>query len=124
VDHKYLGAFSERGVRVELVRLQPGAHWSSSDPRARRLLTVRSGDGAADGGQISYLTAIQAEAGEKLELSGGSAPLELFLIGLPPSGGTAAERVGRVRPRGASARPKRRRSSPKRSARCTGPRTR
>ena len=84
VDHKYLGSFSERGVWVEIVRLQPGAHWSSADPKARRLLTVLSGDGAADGEQIGYLTAIQAEPGEKLELTGGSASLELFLIGLPP----------------------------------------
>jgi hypothetical protein len=84
VDHKYLGAFSERGVWVEMVRLQPGARWSSADPKARRLLTVLSGDGACDGEQIGYLTAIQAEAGERLELSAGSSPVELFLVGLPP----------------------------------------
>jgi hypothetical protein len=84
VDHKYLGAFSERGVWVEMVKLQPGAHWSSVDPKARRLLTVLSGDGQCDGEQVSYLTAIQAEAGETLEASAGSSPLELFLIGLPP----------------------------------------
>jgi hypothetical protein len=84
VDHKYLGSFSERGVWVEMVKLQAGARWSSAAPEARRLLTVLSGDGQGNGEQISYLTAIQAEAGETLELSAGSSPMELFLIGLPP----------------------------------------
>jgi hypothetical protein len=84
VDHKYLGAFSERGVWVEMIKLRPGARWSSIDERARRLLVVLSGDGECDCEQISYLTAIQADAGETLELSATSSPLELFLIGLPP----------------------------------------
>lgn len=84
VDHKYFGAFSERGVWAEMVRLQPGAVWSSTDQRARRLLVVLSGNGECDCEQITYLTAIQADAGDALELSAASAPLELFLIGLPP----------------------------------------
>jgi hypothetical protein len=84
VDHKYLGAFSERGVWVETVRIRPGAHWSSTDPKARRLLTVLSGDGRCAEEEIGHLCAIQADAGETLDLSAGSAPLELFLVGLPP----------------------------------------
>ncbi|MEV6171574.1 hypothetical protein AB0L99_25530 [Streptomyces sp. NPDC051954] len=84
VEHKYLGAFSERGVWVEMVRLQPGANWSSTDPRARRIVTVLGGDGECDGERISYLSAIQADAGETLDLAAGTKPLELFLIGLPP----------------------------------------
>jgi hypothetical protein len=84
VDHKYLGSFSERGVWVEMIKLQPGASWSSVDQLARRLLVVLSGDGACDCEQIDYLTAIQADAGEALDLSAASSPLELFLIGLPP----------------------------------------
>jgi hypothetical protein len=84
VEHKYLGAFSERGVWVEVIKLQPGARWSSIDQRARRLLVVLSGDGECDCEQISYLSAIQADAGDTLDLSAASSPLELFLIGLPP----------------------------------------
>jgi hypothetical protein len=84
VQHKYLGAFSERGVWVEMIKLQPGARWSSVDQRARRLLVVLSGAGECDREQISYLSAIQADAGDALDLSAASSPLELFLIGLPP----------------------------------------
>ena len=84
VDRKWLGAFSERGVWVEMVRLQPRASWSSVDPKARRLVTVLSGDGKCGHEPIDYLTAIKADAGESLNLTTGSEPLELFLIGLPP----------------------------------------
>lgn len=84
VDHKYLGAFSERGVWVEMVKLRPGANWSSVDPKARRLLTVLSGDGECDCERVTYLSTIQADAGETLDLSAGSSSMELFLIGLPP----------------------------------------
>jgi hypothetical protein len=84
VDHKFLGAFSERGVWVENVKLRPGATWSSADAKARRLLTVLSGEGECGGEAISYLDTIQAEAGESLELTAGAASMELVLIGLPP----------------------------------------
>jgi hypothetical protein len=84
VEHKYLGSFSERGVRVEMVRLRPGVKWSSTDPKARRIVTVLAGDGQCDREDIARLSAIQAEAGETLDLSAGSTPLELYLIGLPP----------------------------------------
>jgi len=83
VDHKYMGAFSERAVWVEMIRLRPGATWSSQDPRARRLFVVLSGEGAAEGQAIRYLTALQVEPGELLHLS-ATEELQLFLIGLPP----------------------------------------
>jgi hypothetical protein len=47
-------------------------------------LAVLSGDDECDREKISHLTAIQADAGETLELSAASTSLELFLIGLPP----------------------------------------
>jgi hypothetical protein len=84
VEHKYLGAFSERGVWVEMIKLRPGATWLSVDQRARRLLVVLSGEGDSGWEPISYLTTIQADAGETLGLSAPSSSLELFLIGLPP----------------------------------------
>jgi hypothetical protein len=83
VDHKYFGAFSERGVWTEMVRLRANSSWSSTDPRARRLLVALSGEGEAAGQAVGRLTAIQVEPGETLSLSARSA-MELFLIGLPP----------------------------------------
>jgi hypothetical protein len=83
VDHKYFGAFSERGVWTEMVRLRAGASWTSTDPRARRLLVALSGEGMAEGQAVGRLTAIQADPGETLHLSATSA-MEVFLIGLPP----------------------------------------
>ena len=83
VEHKTMGAFSERGVWVEFVKLRPRATWSSLDPRARRLFVVLSGTGKAEGRDIDRLTALQVEPGETLSLA-AEADLELFLIGLPP----------------------------------------
>ncbi|MDX6315655.1 MAG: hypothetical protein QOF44_5119 [Streptomyces sp.] len=83
VEHKYMGAFSERGVWIEMVRLREHAEWSSVDDRARRLAFVTSGTGSCDGSPVAGMTAIQADPGEELRLT-ASEPLELFLIGLPP----------------------------------------
>jgi hypothetical protein len=82
VEQKFLGAFSERGVWVEMVRVHAGASWSSSVARARRLLVVLSGEGHAGISAIARLTAIDIDPGETLELHATSA-MELFLIGLP-----------------------------------------
>ncbi|AKA08495.1 hypothetical protein SAZ_05465 [Streptomyces noursei ZPM] len=84
VEHKFLGAFSERRVWVELLRLPAGTTWSSTDSEARRITTVLVGNGECDREQISYLSTIQADAGEPLNLTAGPEPLELFLIGMPP----------------------------------------
>ena len=83
VDHKFLGAFSERGVWVEMVRVRANAKWSSIDARAKRLLVVLSGDGRLGTTTIERLTAVDVDPGETLELSATS-ELQLFLIGLPP----------------------------------------
>jgi hypothetical protein len=84
VEHKYMGAFSERGVWIEMIRLRPNAAWSSLDPRARRLFVVLSGNGQVADQPIGYLTALQVEPGETLELRAANDELTLFLIGLPP----------------------------------------
>ncbi|WP_180985866.1 hypothetical protein [Streptomyces sp. CB02959] len=98
VEHKFLGALSERGVWVEMLRLQAGTTWSSTDPKARRITTVLAGSGECDREQISYLSTIQADAGETLGLTAGGAP------GTPPdrhgADRAARDRVGPVRPRG------------------------
>jgi hypothetical protein len=54
VNHKYLGAFSERGVWVEMIKLQPRATWSSIDRRALRLLVVLADDDERDLGWGGY----------------------------------------------------------------------
>jgi hypothetical protein len=84
VEHKYMGAFSERGVWIEMIRLRPNAAWSSLDPRARRLFVVLSGNGQAAGQPVGYLTALQVEPGETFDLRAADDELTLFLIGLPP----------------------------------------
>ena len=90
VAHKFMGAFSERGVWIEMVRLRPGATWSSTDPRARRLLVALSGEGLAQGQAVRYLTALQVDAGETLDVTAAS-EMEFFLVGLPPIEAPAVE---------------------------------
>ncbi len=82
-DRKYLGAFSERGVWTEMIRLLPGGKWCSNDPRARRLFVVLSGAGTVSTDPVGRWTAIQADPGETLDLASANG-IELFLIGLPP----------------------------------------
>ena len=84
VEHKFMGAFSERGVWIEMIRLRPNAAWSSLDARARRLFVVLSGNGQAAGRPVGYLTALQVEPGETFDLRAANDELTLFLIGLPP----------------------------------------
>jgi hypothetical protein len=83
VDHKFMGAFSERGVWVEMVRLQPNATWTSSDLRAKRLLFVLGGEGTIGEHTVGTFFAIQIDPSETLALTARS-EMELFLIGLPP----------------------------------------
>jgi hypothetical protein len=83
VERKFFGAFSERAVSIETIRIAPGATWSSTDARAKRLAVVLSGTGHAAGSALGELTAIEVAAGEPLELCAESA-MELFFIGLPP----------------------------------------
>jgi hypothetical protein len=84
IEHKYMGSFSERGVRIEFMRMPPGATWISADDRARRLFVVLSGDGAAVGESATRLSALQLQSGGTLELS-ATTEMTLFVIGLPPN---------------------------------------
>jgi hypothetical protein len=90
VEHKYLGAFSERGVWVELLRLQAGATWVSTDPRATRLLAVLSGEGDANDHTLATFSALETAPGETLHLH-ATREMELFLTGLPPVARPASE---------------------------------
>jgi hypothetical protein len=83
VEHKFMGSFSERGVWIEMVKLDSGADWTSTDPNGRRVFVVLSGTGEVDGMQIGRLTAVQVDANEELRIS-ATDEMELFLTGLPP----------------------------------------
>jgi hypothetical protein len=82
VYRKFLGAFSERAVSIEMVKLAPAATWSSTDGNACRLIVVLSGSGAAAEDALAYLSAVEADAGERLEISAAS-EMQLFVVGLP-----------------------------------------
>jgi len=82
VVRKFMGAFSERAVSIEMIKMTRAARWSSTSAESRRLIVVLSGSGVAAGRSISHLTAIQADAGERLEIC-ASDELELFVVGLP-----------------------------------------
>jgi hypothetical protein len=83
VEHKYIGSFSERGVWVEMIRVQAGTEWTSTDPTARRIFVVLSGAGSVDGQEIGRLTALQVDPDERLRVRATEA-LVLYLCGLPP----------------------------------------
>ena len=82
VFRKFMGAFSERAVSIEMFKTERAATWSSTDTVARRLLVVLSGSGTAAGKPLAYLTAVQVDAGESLEISAAT-EMELFVVGLP-----------------------------------------
>lgn len=83
VDRKHLGSFTERGVWIEMVRLRPGARWSSTEPRGRRLIVVLAGAGAHRDTTVARLTALRVEPDETLDFAAHTAA-ELFVVGLPP----------------------------------------
>jgi hypothetical protein len=83
VSNKFLGSFSERAAWTEMVKLAPGAAWTSTHETARRLLFVTSGKGTAGAEAIGRYTSIQAEPGESMTLT-ATEELEIFLMGLPP----------------------------------------
>ena len=90
VKRKFMGAFTERAVAIEMVRVESGATWTSTNTHALRLLVVLSGSGTASGLQIDPLWAIQAEIGEELVIDAAS-DLEIFLVTLPPVGRPEAD---------------------------------
>jgi hypothetical protein len=83
VEHKYIGSFSERGVWIEMIKLDAGTNWTSTDPTSRRIFVVLSGAGAVEGQEIGRLAAVQVDAGEELRVSAAE-ELVLYLCGLPP----------------------------------------
>jgi hypothetical protein len=83
VERKFMGAFSERAAWIEMLRLAPGATWSSTDARAKRLVVVLSGEVRVGDRPLGELSALEVDAGEQLALTATN-EAQLFLIGLPP----------------------------------------
>lgn len=79
-ERKLLGTFSERGVELSLVRLQPGA---TLPVRGHLVGFVTAGTGRLGEAALGRHTAIELDHGEAAVLSGTSA-LEVLLILLPP----------------------------------------
>jgi hypothetical protein len=82
VERKFMGSFSERAVWIEIVKIDSGAVWTSTDSNARRVFVVLSGAGEIDGTKIGRLSAVQVDANEELRIS-ATDEMELFLTGLP-----------------------------------------
>ncbi|MES2973782.1 MAG: hypothetical protein V4757_09235 [Pseudomonadota bacterium] len=82
-QNRYLGAFSERRVWVEMVKQSAGAQWNVASDESRRLLFVLSGEGSVNATEVRQNAAIEVAPGESAEFTsvGG---MELFMIGLPP----------------------------------------
>jgi len=83
VERKYFGSFTERAFWIERIKVYAGAEWLSAVDGARRLIVALSGTAAANGTEIGRLSAIQAEAGEKLQIRAAE-EMVLHIIGLPP----------------------------------------
>lgn len=82
VAQKLLGSFTERGTRIEMIRLDPGARVALGEPDARLLLFALSGSGEAGGEAWEAHTAFQIEPGERATIA-ATAPAELLLVALP-----------------------------------------
>jgi hypothetical protein len=83
VERKYLGSFTERGFWIEMIKIDAGVEWVSTGASVRRLMVALSGAATLDGKHIGRLAAIQAEAGEKLQVSVAE-EMVLYIVALPP----------------------------------------
>ena len=66
-----------------MIKIDAGAAWPSISEGARRLIVVLSGTATIGGLALGRLTAIQADAGEKLHF-GATEETVLYIVGLPP----------------------------------------
>ena len=82
VARKFLGSFTERGTRIELMKLDPGAKAALGEDNTRLLLFAIGGAGEAAGEAWEKHAAFQIEPGESASIS-ATAAAELLLIALP-----------------------------------------
>lgn len=82
VGRKLLGVFTERGTRIEILRLAAGASIELGEVDARVLVFALSGAGQSGGEDWSEYSAWQIEDGETATIAAAGAA-ELFVIVLP-----------------------------------------
>ncbi|MFF3573930.1 hypothetical protein [Nocardia jiangxiensis] len=82
VQRKFFGAFTERALRIEWVKIETGAQWVSAED-SRRFVVVLGGGGVVADMRVGYLAAVQAEVGETLTVT-AEQDLELHVVAVPP----------------------------------------
>jgi len=92
VERKTLGIFTERETRLEMVRLQPGAEWTSPAERAVRLFFVVDGAGTCNGKKIGRHGGAESGAGERATFK-ASRETTLFCLVMPLIGDAALRRA-------------------------------
>ena len=82
IGRRLLGVFTERGTRIEMLRLEAGASIELGDASARIVVFALSGAGRSGGEGWSEHSAWQVDAGENAAI-GASEAAEFLLIALP-----------------------------------------
>jgi hypothetical protein len=82
IAHKLLGTFTERGTRIELIKLEPRASVALGDTRARLLVFALSGGGRCGSEAWFEHSSFQIEAGETASIA-ATETSELLIITLP-----------------------------------------
>lgn len=90
VSFKRLGTFTERETRLDMVRLEPGAAWTSPAERAIQILFVREGAGTCEDRAYGRWAAIETEAGERATFRASEAT-EIVALVMPLLDEAAAE---------------------------------
>jgi hypothetical protein len=83
VERKFFGSFSERAFWIDMIKIDAGTAWTSTNPDARRLTVVLSGSGTVEDTKIARLGAVEADPGEDTRYT-ASEDLVLYTVGLPP----------------------------------------
>lgn len=81
-SRKLLGSFTERGTRLEMLRIESGEHTMLGEPGATVLAFVVAGRGSGNGERWSPHSAFRIAPGETVKLEGDETA-ELLVIVLP-----------------------------------------
>ena len=81
-SRKLLGSFTERGMRLEMLRIEPGERAMLGEPGVTALAFVVSGRGRGNGERWSAHSALRITPGEMVKVESDETA-ELFVITLP-----------------------------------------
>jgi len=82
VQRKLFGTFTERGIQLEIIRLDPNASLTVGAPNVELLVFVLSGAGSCGRGNLKPYSAVRFAPGETATMTGAE-PMEMFVISLP-----------------------------------------